>query len=94
MTDLLTDEQIRVSLDALPEWTQEGTSIVRTVSAPDFLTGIGWVDRVADAAEQAGHHPDIDVRYTEITFRLSTHSEGGLTAKDFDLAARIDELAA
>jgi 4a-hydroxytetrahydrobiopterin dehydratase len=76
----------------LSGWHQDGDAITREVEAPSFLEGITLVQRVAEAAESMDHHPDIDVRYTTLTFTLSTHSEGGITAKDLDLAARIDEL--
>jgi 4a-hydroxytetrahydrobiopterin dehydratase len=76
----------------LKQWTQDGDSLVRTVEAPSFLEGIDVVRRVAEVAEEADHHPDIDIRWRTLTFRLSTHSEGGITAKDLELAAQIDGL--
>jgi 4a-hydroxytetrahydrobiopterin dehydratase len=78
----------------LSAWSQDGDAITREVQAPDFLAGIRLVDRVAEAAEAMNHHPDIDIRWTTLTFTLSTHSEGGLTAKDLELAGQIDRLAA
>ena len=89
---LLTQEEIDRELAALPGWTQDGDSIVRAVRAESFLAGIELVRRVAEAAEDADHHPDIDIRWTTVTFRLSTHSEGGLTGKDMALARTIDVL--
>jgi 4a-hydroxytetrahydrobiopterin dehydratase len=77
----------------LSAWHQEGDAITREVRASSFLEGIQLVQRVAEAAEGMDHHPDIDIRYTTLTFTLSTHSEGGITAKDLDLATRIDQLA-
>ena len=74
------------------QWTQDGDSLVRTVEAPSFLEAIDVVRRVAEVAEEADHHPDIDIRWRTLTFRLSTHSEGGITAKDLELAAQIDGL--
>jgi 4a-hydroxytetrahydrobiopterin dehydratase len=62
-------------------------------TAPDFPSGIALVDAVAVAAEAAGHHPDIDIRWRDVLFVLSTHSEGGVTAKDIELAIQIDTLA-
>ena len=76
----------------LKQWTQDGDSLVRTVEAPSFLEAIDVVRRVAEVAEEADHHPDIDIRWRTLTFRLSTHSEGGITAKDLELAAQIDGL--
>ncbi|MGA9746423.1 MAG: 4a-hydroxytetrahydrobiopterin dehydratase [Nocardioides sp.] len=76
----------------LSAWSQEGDGIVRSVEAESFLAGIDAVRRVGEAAERADHHPDIDIRWRTLTFRLSTHSEGGLTAKDLELAGTIDSL--
>lgn len=90
----LTEDQIAAALADLPQWSREGESIVRTADAPDFPAAIRVVDAVAEAAEALDHHPDIDIRWRTLTFRLSTHSAGGLTAKDFDLASQIDEVLA
>ena len=76
----------------LKQWTQDGDSLVRTVEAPSFPEAIDVVRRVAEVAEEADHHPDIDIRWRTLTFRLSTHSEGGITAKDLELAGQIDGL--
>ncbi|RZT84039.1 4a-hydroxytetrahydrobiopterin dehydratase [Pseudonocardia sediminis] len=94
MAALLDDDAVRTALQDLPGWERDGDSIVRTVQLSDFVTAIGVVDRVAEDAESAEHHPDIDIRYNTVTFRLSTHSEGGLTAKDTDLAATISQRVA
>ncbi|GGV38876.1 putative pterin-4-alpha-carbinolamine dehydratase [Actinomadura cremea] len=94
MADTLDDTAVNDRLDALPGWTRDGDAIRRQVRAETFLDGIDLVTRVARAAEAADHHPDIDIRWRTLTFTLTTHSAGGLTAKDFDLAARIDDLAA
>jgi 4a-hydroxytetrahydrobiopterin dehydratase len=90
---LLTQDEIARHLGAAPEWTRDGDAIVRTVRCPTFRDAIALVDRVADAAEAANHHPDILIRWRRVTFTLSTHASGGLTAKDFALAAEIDRLA-
>ena len=87
----MDDDEIARSLQAVPHWRREGDSIVRSFDAPSFLDGIDVVGAVARAAEAADHHPDIDIRWRTVTFTLSTHSEGGLTAKDFDLAGQIDD---
>jgi 4a-hydroxytetrahydrobiopterin dehydratase len=93
MAGVLSDEQIRAALGQRPDWSRDGDEIIRTVTAPTFAAGIRLVDAVAARADEANHHPDIDIRWTAVTFRLSTHSEGGLTNNDFELAAVIDELA-
>jgi 4a-hydroxytetrahydrobiopterin dehydratase len=81
-------------LAAHPLWQREDDSLVRAIQAPTFPDGINLVSRVADVAEQRNHHPDIDIRWRTVTFRLSTHSAGGITEADLDLAATIDGLAA
>lgn len=89
----LSEDEIATRLGDLPGWKQAGHSITRTFEAPSFPAGITLVGHVGEKAEEAQHHPDIDIRYTKVTFILSTHSEGGLTEKDFALAGQIDEEA-
>jgi 4a-hydroxytetrahydrobiopterin dehydratase len=90
---VLPDEEIdRALSEDLPGWRREGDSIIRTVKASSFPDGIALVQRVAEQAEAMNHHPDIDIRYTNVRFTLSTHSEGGLTDADHALARRIDEV--
>ena len=93
MADVLTKESVRDALSTLTGWDGDTTGIRRTVTAPDFRTGIKIVDAVADAAEERDHHPDIDIRWRKVTFTLSTHSAGGVTQKDIDLAQAIDAIA-
>ena len=90
---LLTDAEITDVLADRPSWVRDGDAIVRSVRAPTYLEGIGLVDAVAAVAEEAEHHPDITIRWRDVTFSLTTHSAGGLTAKDFALAAAIDAIA-
>ena len=94
MADTLDDAAVAVRLRDLPAWSRHGDELRREVKAPSFPEGIAVVDEVARAAEDADHHPDIDIRWRTLTFALSTHSAGGLTGKDFDLAAVIDRIAA
>lgn len=94
MPRLLSQEEIDRALSGdLSHWRQEGDSITRSVKADSFMAGIALVSAVASVAEERNHHPDIDVRWTTITFTLSTHSMGGLTEFDLRLAADIDRLA-
>ena len=88
---LLTDDELAAALAGLPGWSGTGEAIARTVQAETFLAAIALVGRVAEAAERADHHPDIDIRWRTLTFRCSTHSEGGITQRDVDLAAAISE---
>jgi 4a-hydroxytetrahydrobiopterin dehydratase len=90
---LLTQPEIDQALQALPEWRREGEAIVRTLRCPTFRDAIVLVDRVADAAEAADHHPDIEIVWRRVTFRLTTKASGGLTEKDMAMAAEIEGLA-
>jgi len=87
----LSDDQVNARLAALPEWERQGDEIVRSFQAPSFLEGIAFVRRLAELAEAANHHPDIDIRWRTVRIALTTHDDGGLSAKDFDLAAQIDD---
>jgi 4a-hydroxytetrahydrobiopterin dehydratase len=87
---LLDDTGIRDGLDRLEGWTREGSVIRKTYTLGSFAEAIAFVNRIAELAERAGHHPDIDIRYDRVGCALSTHSEGGLTRKDFDLAKQLD----
>ncbi|GIH23924.1 putative pterin-4-alpha-carbinolamine dehydratase [Acrocarpospora phusangensis] len=86
----LSEAEITAALAELPEWAREGDAVVRTVAHPDFGAALGWVVRVGLIAEKVDHHPDIDVRYNQVTLRLWTHTTGSITAADIDLAKRID----
>lgn len=91
---VLTDDELREALDALPGWELAGGAICRDLRFADFREAVGFVVQVAFEAEAADHHPDIDLRYNKVHVALSTHSEGGITAKDLDLAHAISLLAA
>ena len=92
MAGVLDEKQIKDALTDRPKWEYRDGALTRQVHASDFLGGIRLVDRVAEVAESVNHHPDIDIRYTDVTFRLVTHSEGGVTENDLDMAGRIDEV--
>ena len=92
MAELLSDEQVEAALAGMSGWTREGDAIRRDVTAPTFAEGISLVDRVAVVADERDHHPDIDIRWTTVTFRLSTHSEGGVTGNDVEMAREIDRI--
>ncbi|HEY1662080.1 MAG TPA: 4a-hydroxytetrahydrobiopterin dehydratase [Verrucomicrobiae bacterium] len=85
--------RIAVALGSLPQWQQNGAVISRTFQFKDFPAAIKFVNAVADAAEQAWHHPDIDIRWNKVTLALTSHDAGGLSEKDFALAKKADELA-
>ncbi|MGQ0632257.1 MAG: 4a-hydroxytetrahydrobiopterin dehydratase [Sporichthyaceae bacterium] len=84
---------LTAALVDLPGWSGDTAGIARAVKAPSFLGAIALVDAVALAAEELDHHPDIDIRWRTVSFFLVTHSAGGVTALDLDLARRIDALA-
>lgn len=90
---LLSWSEIDEALDSLPGWGGNADDIRCRYTAKDFPGAIALVDAVAVAAEAAGHHPDIDIRYADVLFVLSTHSEKGVTSNDIDLAKTIDGLA-
>jgi len=89
MADLLDDDAVTEALHELPDWTRDGDALVLTAQLPSFPAAIAVVDRVAETAETADHHPDIDIRWRTLTFRCSTHSAGGITDKDVRLAGAI-----
>lgn len=89
----LTEAEITEVLTELSDWTRSGDTITRTIAAETFPAGIEFVRRVAEVAENANHHPDIDIRWRRVRFTLSTHDSGGLTALDVSLAREIDRLA-
>jgi 4a-hydroxytetrahydrobiopterin dehydratase len=89
----LTPKQIKEALPVVKDWKKSGASITRTYQFKDFAGAMKFVNQVAIAAEKVNHHPDIDIRWNKVTLTLATHSEGGLTQMDFDLAKKIDSLA-
>jgi 4a-hydroxytetrahydrobiopterin dehydratase len=90
----LSQEEIDQHLRDLPDWKIVSGELERTFQFKDFLHALAFVNRVGELAEKAAHHPDIDIRYNRVRVALTTHDAGGITAKDFDLAAAIDNLIA
>lgn len=82
--------KIILALSTLPEWSRSGEMISRTFAFKDFPAAMKFVNAVAELAEQAQHHPDVDIRWNKVTLALTTHDAGGLTEKDFELARQID----
>jgi 4a-hydroxytetrahydrobiopterin dehydratase len=92
MSRLLTDDEVTQQLETLPDWHRADTdepSITATYELDDFVAALAFVNKVGDEAEQLNHHPDIDIRWNKVILVLSTHSEGGLTQADIELATRI-----
>ncbi|APU12933.1 4a-hydroxytetrahydrobiopterin dehydratase [Actinoalloteichus fjordicus] len=92
MADLLSDDEIDKALTYLADWRRDGTELVRRVDLPSFTEAVAVVNRVAEIAESEDHHPDIDIRYSTLVFRLSTHSAGGITRLDVNFAQEIDNV--
>jgi len=90
---VLSDAELAEALAALPEWARHGDVIEKTYELPTFPAAIAFVGRIADRAEAANHHPDLDIRYRKVRVALSTHDEGGITEKDVALATEIEGLA-
>ena len=90
---LLPEQEITAFIETHPEWSWSDDSITRTFRLDDFSEAMGFVTRLALAAEKADHHPDLDIRWNKVKVVLSTHSEGGITARDLDLADFADSLA-
>ena len=86
----LTSKSINLRLKKAPQWRKHGNAIVRTYTFSGFEDAIKFVNLVAKQAQRSKHHPDIDIRYDKVSVKLSTHDAGGITGKDFALAAKID----
>ena len=91
--ELLSDEEIATRLAELEGWTREGEAITKTFDEGDFLGSVEFLRRLTGPAEEMGHHPDVSISWSEVKVSVTTHSAGGLTANDFELADRIDALA-
>ena len=87
---LLSDSEIEERLARLPEWRRAGDAIRRTYECGDFVGSVNFVESMVSPAESLGHHPDLEVSWDRVTVTISTHSEGGLTKADFELAAELD----
>jgi 4a-hydroxytetrahydrobiopterin dehydratase len=90
---LLGDAEIEERLAGLAGWEREGDAITRSFKQDDFVGSVRFVDALVEPAEEMGHHPDLAISWDTVTVTISTHSEGGLTAADFELAQKIDALA-
>lgn len=91
MSDVLSDDEIEAELPE--EWTRDGDEIVRVFEFDSYLEGVGFAAGAGGLAEEAFHHPEMTIGWQEVEVRLTTHDAGGITAKDLDLAERLDELA-
>ena len=90
---VLSAEMVQESLSSLPQWKLEGKEIVRQYEFADFAAAMVFVNQVAEKAEAAGHHPDIDIRYNKVRLALVSHDQGGLTKRDMAMAKVIDSIS-
>ncbi len=90
---VLSDIEIQRALGGLPGWLRRGGVLTKTYHFARFPDGIAFIARVAEVAERMQHHPDIDIRYTDVQFQLTTHDAQGITVRDLDLARAIEDLA-
>jgi len=86
----LSPDQVIEKLKALPGWERKGEAIAKQYTFKAFMDGIRFLNRIAEIAEQMDHHPDVTINYRRLTFSLSTHDQGGITAKDFKLGEAIE----
>jgi 4a-hydroxytetrahydrobiopterin dehydratase len=91
MSKKLDESQIQTSLSSIPKWKLEKGELVQNATFDDFKQAMTFVNQVAELAESAGHHPDIDIRYNKVRLALVTHDAGGITQKDISLAQDIDK---
>ncbi len=89
----LSEDQIETELEKVPEWAEINGQIQRTFQFEDFDQSISFVNKIAAYSEEVQHHPDILIRYNKVTLTVSTHDAGGITHKDFELAAKAEALA-
>lgn len=93
MSDVLEEGEVTSALKKMPDWELEGNSIERTVEFEEFMEAIDFVNLVAEVAEDSQHHPEIDIRFSQVVLRLRTEDVGGITELDIEMAHRIDNLA-
>jgi 4a-hydroxytetrahydrobiopterin dehydratase len=90
---VLNDDEIQERLGSAPGWERDGDALRKEFELEDFKGSVDFVNRITPAAEEMNHHPDLAISWSKVTVSLSTHSQGGITENDFELASRIDSLA-
>ena len=91
--DLLPDDEISERLEQLDGWARDGDAITKSFDRGDFVGSVKFVDQLVEPAEEMNHHPDLSISWSEVKVSITNHAAGGLTAADFELAAKIDALA-
>ena len=94
MSKTLTGDEIQSALASLHGWTKNGIAIERKYEFKDFVEAMKFVNKVADAADAAGHHPDIQIVYNRVTLQLTSHDSGGVTQRDVKMAGKLNEISA
>lgn len=89
----LSESDVQTALQKLPGWRRNGQAIERVFEFPNFSDAMVFVNRVAEAAEEANHHPDITINYNKVTMQLSSHDSGGVTQRDLRMAGRINQIS-
>lgn len=89
----LSDEEIEARLSGLGGWQRAGSALSREFEFANFVGSVEFINRITPVAEELNHHPDLEISWNKVLVKLSTHSEGGITEADFDLATRVDGLA-
>ncbi|MDJ0735965.1 MAG: 4a-hydroxytetrahydrobiopterin dehydratase [Nostocaceae cyanobacterium] len=92
MAQLLTEQEIQQKASTLPDWSVEGSKIECNRTFKDFIQAIEFVNKLVEPAESVGHHPDIEISYNKVKIALTSHDAGGLTSKDFEMAAVISQI--
>jgi 4a-hydroxytetrahydrobiopterin dehydratase len=93
MADLLSDQEIDERLGGLEGWSRDGDAITKSFDRGDFVGSVKFVDRIVEPAEAMNHHPDLSISWSDVSVSITNHAAGGLTEADFELAAKIDQLA-
>ena len=89
----LSDQEIEEALASCDGWRREGEAIVKEFDRNDFAGSVDFVNAIAPGAEEMNHHPDVEISWSKVTISITTHSEGGLTSDDFELARKVDAAA-
>ncbi len=94
MSNVLSGAEVLQALQKLPGWKVNGKAIERVFEFPNFVEAMGFVNRIAEAAEAVNHHPDITINYNKVTLALISHDSGGVTQRDVRMAGKINEISA
>ena len=94
MSTVLSGVELKQAVEGLTGWSVRGNAIERVFEFPNFVEAMGFVNRIAEAAEAVNHHPDITINYNKVTLSLTSHDSGGVTQRDVRMAGKINEISA